>query len=87
MFGEDKYFLRMKLSEVLQQDDVVAIKAGVVCLLPYPDLHGRQIIYLEPRRHTLEGYRSENMVRSVELWRVFVARSPRASSHAVPPSS
>ena len=62
VFGPEKFVMRMTLAEALR-DDVVAIEAGMCCLLPQPDLHGRQVFYLEPRRHTREGYTSESMVR------------------------
>lgn len=63
VFGEDKFVEKMTLSEALR-DDLVALEAGMCCLLPYPDLSGRQVIYVEPKRHTREGYTSESMVRS-----------------------
>lgn len=51
----------MTLSGALR-DDIAAINAGMYCLMPHKDLSGRQIIYLEPHRHTRQGYSSESMV-------------------------
>jgi hypothetical protein len=61
VFGEDKFTLPLTLSGALR-DDIAAIKAGMYTLLPHKDLSGRQIIYLEPHRHTRKGYSSESMV-------------------------
>jgi len=56
--------MRMILSEALQ-DDLVALEAGVWCLLPNLDACGRQILYLDVARHTLNGYTSESMVSDI----------------------
>lgn len=70
MFGEDKYLLRMRLGEALK-DDVAALRKGVYTLLPYPDMSGRQILFMEPKYHTRSGYSSESMVSfCVELTHV-----------------
>jgi len=53
--------MRMILSEALQ-DDLVALEAGVWCLLPNLDASGRQILYLDVAHHTLNGYTSESLV-------------------------
>jgi hypothetical protein len=60
VFGPDK---RMTLSEALC-DDLAAVEAGLFCPLPKLDASGRQLLLLEPCRHTREGYTSESMVRS-----------------------
>ena len=62
VFGPEKYLMRMALSEALC-DDLTALETGFYCLLPHLDLSGRQIIYLEPHRHTKEGYTRESLVR------------------------
>ena len=61
MFGADKYVMRMTLSEALC-DDLAALETGMFCLLPRLDLSGRQILYLDPSRHSREGYTSDSMV-------------------------
>lgn len=66
VFGEGKFTLPLTLSEALR-DDFAAIEAGVYCLLPHKDLSGRQLIYLEPHRHTGEGYTSESLVSTQDL--------------------
>jgi len=55
------YVMRMALSEALR-DDLAAIEAGVVRLLPHLDSFGRQLIYLVPHNHTGVGYSSESLV-------------------------
>ena len=64
MFGPDKYLQRMTLSEALR-DDLVALESCVFCLLPRLDKSGRQVLYLDPSRHTREGYSSESLVSTV----------------------
>ena len=66
MFGQEKFALRMTLSDALC-DDLVAIEACLCRLLPHLDTSGRQLLLLEPCRHTREGYTSESMVRSVDV--------------------
>jgi hypothetical protein len=61
VFGPEKYTMRMTLSEAMR-DDLTALETGFYCLLPHVDLSGRQIIYLEPHRHTKEGYTPESLV-------------------------
>ena len=61
VFGPQKFTLEMTLSEALC-DDLTALETGFYCLLPKKDLSGRQILYLEPRRHTGTGYTSESLV-------------------------
>lgn len=63
VFGADKFFLPMTLSEALK-DDLVALEAGVTRLLPRLDSSGRQIVLIEPHLHTRQDYSSESMVRS-----------------------
>lgn len=53
--------MRISLGEALG-DDLVALEAAVYCLLPHVDVSGRQLLYLEPARHTREGYTSESLV-------------------------
>lgn len=66
MFGPDKYFLPMTLSEAVR-DDIVALEAGVYRLLPYRDTSGRQLVLLEPRRNTGHGYTTESLVSAVPV--------------------
>lgn len=61
VFGSEKYTLKMTLSEALK-DDLVALGTCVYTLLPHPDLAGRQILFMEPNRHSRKGYTSESMV-------------------------
>ena len=65
---EDKFTLPMTLAGALR-DDLIALEAGMCVVLPDSDLSGRQLIYLEPRRHTREGYSSDSMMRAI--WYVF----------------
>lgn len=60
--------MRMTLSEALR-GDIVALEAGMCCLLPNPDLSGRQLLYISPKSHTREGYTSASMLRAI--WYVF----------------
>jgi hypothetical protein len=62
VFGPDKFVLRMTLNEALR-DDLAAVKACFFRPLPHLDASGRQLIFLEPSRHTREGYTSKSMVR------------------------
>jgi hypothetical protein len=68
VFGDDKYLLRMRLDEALK-DDLTALEAGMCCVLPKPDLSGRQLLYISTKRHTREGYTSSSMLRAI--WYVF----------------
>lgn len=61
VFGPTKYLMRMTLSEALRAD-LAAIEAAVYCQLPYSDSSGRQLLWLEPHRHTKVGYTSESLV-------------------------
>ena len=61
MFGPQNFTLPLTLSEALR-NDVTALETGFYCLLPHKDLSGRQIFYLEPRRHTGTGYSSDSLV-------------------------
>jgi len=54
----------MTLSEALR-DDLVALQAGVCCILPYLDLSGRHLLFMEPTRHTREGYTSQSIVSGI----------------------
>ena len=62
VFGPEKYLMRMTLSEALR-DDLDALKDGVLCLLPYLDLSGRQLLYFEPNLRSEGIYSSESLVR------------------------
>lgn len=87
LFGLEKYTLRMTLSEALC-DDVVAIQAGVFSLLPHPDLSGRYILFVQPCRHTREGYTSESMVSSLDaIFEQWQAGTQCAGSHVSLPLS
>jgi hypothetical protein len=70
VFGNDKFVRRMTLSEALC-DDLAAVEARFLCQLPHLDASGRQLLFLEPCRHTREGYTSESMVRSA-VWPIIV---------------
>ena len=65
MFGPDKFTQRMTLSEALC-DDVEALKAGVLTLLPNRDSSGRQLLLVDPQCHCRESYESASMV-SVQI--------------------
>jgi hypothetical protein len=60
-----KFIERMPLAEALN-DDILALEAGLFCLLPS---RGRPIVYVDPSRHTREGYSAESMLRAT--WYVF----------------
>lgn len=47
------------------RDDLVALQAGVYRLLPNRDISGRQLMLVQPGRHTGEGYTDESLVSSV----------------------
>lgn len=51
----------MTLGEAMR-DDLTALGKCFYYLLPHKDLSGRQIIYLEPCRHTGDGYTPESLV-------------------------
>lgn len=61
IFGPQKYWQRLSMSEALH-DDIVALKAGVFSILPHRDLSGGHLLYVEPCRHTREGYSRESLV-------------------------
>ena len=69
MFGSEKFVKRMTLNEALC-DDLVALEACVCRPLPRLDTSGRQLLLMEPCRHTREGYTSESMVSVV--WSIVV---------------
>jgi len=78
VFGAEKYLLPMTLSGALH-DDLDALEAGVYCLLPQTDLSGRQLLYLDPARHTREGYTSESLVSCpVDVLLLFYELNSRA---------
>lgn len=54
----------MKLGEILKDDDLVALNSCVYILLPN-DASGRTVLYMEPHRHSRQGYSSESMLRAV----------------------
>lgn len=62
VFGPNKYLMRMTLSEALK-DDVEALNTCVYTILPFQDVSGRTILFMQPRCHTREGYASESLVR------------------------
>jgi hypothetical protein len=62
VFGPDKFALHLTLSEALC-DDSVALETCVFSLLPRLDASGRQLLFLNCRRHTREGYTTGSMVR------------------------
>jgi hypothetical protein len=68
----------MTLSEALR-DDIVTLEMGIFCLLPKKDLSGRQILYVDPSRHSRDGYTSESLVCVSVIWllcyRVFGSNS------------
>ena len=64
VFGEGKYLMKMTLSGALR-DDLVALSACVFRLLPKLDASGRQILFIDPRRHTMNGYDSDSLVRTI----------------------
>lgn len=64
IFG-DKFTLPMTLSEAMR-DDLAALKAGVYRILPNRDSSGRQLIILEPRRNTGDGYTPESLVSGLD---------------------
>ena len=68
VFGPDKFVLQMTLSEALR-NDLAAINACVLLPLPHLDASGRQLLLVEPRRHTRIGYTTESMVRSA-VWSI-----------------
>lgn len=49
------------------RDDLAALEAGVYRILPHRDLSGRQLVLLEPRRNTGQGYSAESLVSVVAV--------------------
>lgn len=70
IFGTEKYLLRMTLNEALRYD-IVALEACMLCLLPKQDSSGRQILYMDPSRHTEDDYTSDSLVRNYKRYLVF----------------
>jgi len=64
VFGPERYILPITLSEALCGDSeaIRALETGILRLLPNLDLSGRQLLFLEPRRHTKSGYTVESLV-------------------------
>jgi len=50
LFGEEKYLMSMTLSGAVC-DDLAALEAGWLCLLPKLDASGRQLLYMVPELH------------------------------------
>jgi hypothetical protein len=63
VFGPSKYLMRMTLSAALR-DDLVALRTGAYTILPFQDVSGRTILFMQPRCHTREGYTSESLLRT-----------------------
>lgn len=59
VFGNN-FTRRLTLSEALK-DDIPALRASVIRVLPHKDVYGRQLVLLEPRRNT-GGYTPESLV-------------------------
>lgn len=51
----------MTLSEAML-DDIPALEAGVYRILPQVDAFGRQLVLLDPKRNTGDGYTVESLV-------------------------
>jgi hypothetical protein len=66
VFGPEKFALPLTLSEALC-DDSAALEACIYSQLPHLDASGRQLLFLDSRRHTKEGYTTESMVRVAGL--------------------
>lgn len=64
MFG-DKFTLPITLSSDALKDDRGALELGLVCLLPKLDASGRQIIFMDPHRHSGKGYSAESLLRCI----------------------
>jgi hypothetical protein len=64
LFGPDKCFLRLTLSEALR-DDVAALRSGVYALLPQLDLSGRPLLYMNPSRNNGIGFTAESLLRAI----------------------
>lgn len=62
------------------QNDITALEVGVFCLLPKTDVSGRPLLYLEPARHTREGYTSASLLRAI-WYTVEVASQKRRSDN------
>jgi hypothetical protein len=82
VFGDDKYLLPMTLSEALK-DDLVALDCCVYTLLPYPDRSGRQILFMDPHRHSRKGYTSESMLRAIWYVSEVTAQHNKDNSSAI----
>lgn len=55
--------MKMTLGEALK-GDVVALNTCILTMLPN-DASGRIVLYLEPHRHTRQGYTSDSMMRAI----------------------
>ena len=60
----------MTLSEALR-DDIVALKAGVCTILPFPDMSGRPLLFFEGARNTREGYTPQSLVSLLDPVRLY----------------
>lgn len=67
MFGPEKAFLPLTLSEAFK-DDAVALSYGVISLTGTKDVSGRAILFLEPAKLDKSKYPRESMCRA--LWYV-----------------
>jgi hypothetical protein len=67
IFGSERYVLPITLNEALAGDiDAIhALESGLLKLLPHRDISGRQILFLEPCRHTKIGFSSAGALRAV----------------------
>lgn len=70
----------MTLGEALR-DDIVALEAGWIRLLPNLDSSGRHLLFIEPARHTREGYITESLVRHTIYLRAACFLLQSCSSH------
>jgi hypothetical protein len=63
IFGPEKAFLSMKLTEALK-DDEAALCMGFMRLMPARDASGRSILFIDPSRLDKSKYSRESMVRA-----------------------
>jgi hypothetical protein len=61
VFGAEKFALPMTLSGALR-DDLAAIEAAVYVQLPNRDTSGRQLLWMEPCRHSKDICTPESLV-------------------------
>ena len=62
IFGQEKAFLQMKLTQAMR-DDHIAISMGIIMPLSQTDDEGREIVFFDPSKQDKTQYEPESLVR------------------------